>query len=781
MLGVSASVDTMKYQMIRHFFVLMGLALIGLYSSSAAAQLAVPDDIIEGIEVEGNQRIEPATIDSYLTIQVGDPFDPLELDQSLTSLFRTGLFADVQFQRQGQVLVIEVVENPIINRINFEGNDRLDDEQLLAEIQLRPRVVYTRTRVQSDVTRLQEVYRRSGRFGVAITPEIIQLDQNRVDLVFSIDEGPLTSIRSISFVGNEVFSDGTLEGEILTEEAGFLSFLSTSDTYDPDRLSVDRELLREFYLGEGYADFRVVSAVAELTPTQDEFFITFTIEEGERYIFGNIDVQSQIPDVDTSLLAELVTTETDDYFSNREIEETIDILSDALADQQYAFAEVTPRIQVDRENTRVNVIYDIDEGARVFVERIEISGNVRTVDSVIRREFELVEGDPFSASRMRRSEDRIRALGFFADVTVENVAGSTPDRTVIQVNVEEQSTGELLIGGGFSSFQGPIGQVSLEERNLLGRGQRLRISATLGGRSQEFDFSFTEPRVFDRPISATFDLFRITTDNDDESSFEEFRIGGGFAVGYRLAPGLFHRIAYRLQRVEIRDVDADASLAIRLQEGDEVTSLIGHQFTYDQRDSRVRPTEGYVLTFGNDFAGLGGDTQFIRTTASASIFFPIFTRDYVLNIRGEVGHVEGIDDDVRITDRFFVGGQDLRGFDTAGIGPRDLNTNDALGGNTFAAGSVEVAFPLGDFLSDDLGIRGRAFTDFGFLTGVDDPTVVNGVAINIADENSIRMSVGAGFSWDSPFGPVNIDVAYPILSESFDEERIFSFSFGTSF
>ena len=750
----------------------------------AHAQLGLPDDAIESIAVEGNQRIERSTIESYLTVQPGDPFDPRAIEQSLTSLFRTGLFADVQFERQGQVLIINVVENPIINRISFEGNDRIDDEQLLAEIQLRPRVVYTRTRVQSDVTRVQEVYRRSGRFAATVTPEVIQLDQNRVDLVFSIDEGPLTTIRSISFVGNEVFSDSELEGQILSEESGLLDFLSSTDTYDPDRLAVDREMLRDFYLSEGYADFRVVSAVAELTPTQDEFFITFTVEEGPRYTFGNIDIQSEIPDVDTASLMPLVVGESGDYFSNNDIDQTIDVLGETLADRQYAFAEVTPRIQVDRENTLVNVIYDIDEGARVFVERIEISGNVRTVDSVIRREFELVEGDPFSASRMRASQERIEALGFFADVTVDNVPGSTPDQTVIQVNVEEQSTGELLLGGGYSSYQGPIGQISLEERNLLGRGQRLRIAATIGGRTQEFDLRFTEPRVFDRPISAGFEAFRITTDNQDESSYDEFRFGFSVNSGYRLAPHLFHSVEYRLQQVEITDVGASASRLIALQEGQQVTSLVGHELTYDMRDSRIRPTEGYILTLGNDFAGIGGDTRFIRTTASGSIFFPIYERDYVLNLRGEMGYIVGLGDDVRITDRFFVGGPNLRGFEVGGIGPRDLATNDAMGGNSFAVGTVELAFPLGGF-AEDLGFRGRTFTDFGVLTGTDDADFIDngsgGNAINLVDEASVRVSIGAGLSWDSPLGPVNLDIAYPVLSESFDQDQLFSFSFGTTF
>ena len=760
------------------------LVTVGL-AIPAVAQLDVPDDPIADIQVQGAQRIEQSTIETYLTVRRGDGFDPEALERSLTNLFRTGLFADVTLRREGQVLIVQVVENPIINRINFEGNRRIDNEELLAEIQLRPRVVYTRTRVQSDVNRVLEVYRRSGRFGATVTPEIIQLEQNRVDLVFTIDEGPLTTIRSISFIGNEAFSDSTLREEILSEEASFFNFLSATDTYDPDRLAVDRELLRRFYLSEGYADFRVISAVAELTPGSEEFFITFTIEEGPRYTFGNIDVISRIPDVDVEPLRGLLVSETEEYYSSDDVEDSIDALTTELANQQYAFVEVTPLVSRDRENTRINVTYEIQEGERVFVERIDVTGNVRTIDSVIRREFELVEGDPFSATRMRQSEDRIRALGFFSSVNVENVPGSAPDRTVIEVEVEEQSTGELSLGAGFSTFDGPLGQIVLDERNLLGRGQRLRIAAIVSGRTTEYDLSFTEPYFLERDLSAGIDLFRITRDNQDESSFDEFTFGFALRAGYPITRNLRHTVFYRLEQVEISDVDDTASLIIQLQEGERITSSVGHRLTYDRRDSRIRPTEGYVVSLGNEFAGLGGDTEFVQTTATGSIFFPFFDRQYVLNIRGEAGYIVGIGEDVQINDRFFVGGNNFRGFDRAGIGPRDGVTGDALGGNQFAIGTVELAFPLG--LPEELGIRGRAFSDFGYLTDVDDDdldldTNNDGIDdINIVDEASIRVSVGAGLSWDSPLGPINLDLAFPVVSEDFDEEQAFRFTFGTRF
>ncbi len=748
------------------------VAVLILLTIPAGAQAPAAGAVIEDIAVEGTQRIEASTVESYLTVRRGDPFDPAELDRSLTSLFRTGLFADVVLRQEGATLVITVVENPIINRIAFEGNRRIEDDELLDEVQLRPRVVYTRTRVQSDVARILELYRRSGRFAATVEPQVIQLPQNRVDLVFEIDEGPLTGVRRITFVGNEAFSDSALRGEILTTESRWWRFLATADTYDPDRLAADREALRRFYLSEGYADFRVISAVAELTPDNEHFFVTFTIDEGERYEFGDIDVISRLPDLDVEQLRPLAVSETGDWYSSDAIEESIDALTDAVADQQYAFVDVQPRITRNREERLINVTYEIGEGPRVFVERIDISGNVRTVDSVIRREMELVEGDPFNQSRLRRSEQRIRNLGFFETVEVTAVPGSTPDRTVIQVVVEEQSTGELSIGGGFSTIDGPIGSVTLVERNLLGRGQQLRLQALISGSTQEFDLSFTEPYFLGRNIAAGFDAFRITRDNQDESSFDEESTGFGLRLGYPLARHWTQTLQYRLDYRDISDVDDTASRFIRDQEGTTLQSSIGHLTVFDRRDSRIEPTDGYIIRFGNEVAGLGGDVHYFRTTVNGAVYFPLF-EETVLSLSAEAGHVIGLGEDVRINDRFFVGGNNLRGFERSGIGPRDALTDDALGGNVFGVGTVELIFPLG--LPEELGIRGRVFTDFGTLTDVDDD------GAEVLDEGSLRLSAGVGISWRSPLGPIQIDFAEPLVKEDFDRTENIRFSFGTRF
>ena len=753
---------------------------IALFAGAAFAQAQLQaQGVVNEIVIEGAQRIEPATIQSYLTIVPGDSFDPVELDESLKSLFATGLFADVTLRREGNVLIVTVVENPIINRIAFEGNRRIDDEALEAEVTSRPRVVYTRTRVQNDVARILEVYRRTGRFAATVEPKLIQLDQNRVDLVFEIDEGPLTVVQSISFIGNSAFSDSTLRDQIQTVESAWWDIFSASDTYDPDRLAFDRELLRRFYLSEGYADFRVISAVAELTPDREGFFVTFTIDEGERYRFGMIDIVSLLPNLDVEQLRDDVTTEEGDWYSSVAVEETIERLTAAVADLQYAFVDVQPRVTRDREELLINVTYEIDEGPRVFVERIDIVGNVRTVDRVIRREMELVEGDPFNASRLERSEANIRNLGFFERVDVNALSGSAPDRTVVEVEVAEQSTGELAVGAGFSSVDGPLGDITLRERNLLGRGQDLRIRGTLSGRGTQVDLSFTEPYFLERDLSAGFDLFAISRDNQDESSFDERTFGFGLRAGYPLADRLRQTVRYTFENRDIRDVGGNASLFIRSQEGETISSVVGHTIIYDQLDSRIEPTDGYSLRFGNDVAGLGGDVRFLRTTVGANYFVPIL-ENVVLSLSAEGGYIFGLGEEVRINDRFFVGGANLRGFETAGIGPRDVTTGDALGGNEYAVGSVELSFPIG--LPEELGVLGRAFSDFGTLTGLDLTSAEDALGTSaIADDATLRLSVGAGLSWASPFGPLRVDFAVPVLKEDFDREENFRFSFGTRF
>ena len=735
------------------------------------AQGIVGGGAIAEIQVEGNQRIEAETIRSYMQLSPGDPFEPERIDRALKSLFATGLFADVRLRRDINTLVVQVVENPIINRIAFEGNDHIDDEALQNEVQLRPRVVYTQTRVQGDAKRILDIYRRSGRFAATVEPKVIPLDQNRVDLVFEINEGPITEVRRIDFVGNRAFSDGELRDEILTTESAWYRFLSSTDTYDPDRLTVDREALRDFYLKEGYADFRVMSAVAELSPDREAFFITFTVEEGERYKFGAVDIRTTLRDLDPESLREQLATVEGDWYDASAVDKSVGNITDSLGNLGYAFVAVRPQIQRDRENLLISLTYDIQEGPRVFVERIDISGNVRTLDKVIRREFRLVEGDAFNTSKLRRTRQRIQNLGFFSRVDLQPVPSDSPDKVAIQVNVEEQSTGELTFGFGFSTAEGPLGDVSIRERNLLGSGQDLRVGFTLSGRRSQFDLSFTDPYFLDRSVAAGFDLFRTET-NRDESSFDQKSLGFGLRAGYDITEYLRHTVRYGLSQDKIFDIDSDASSAIQQQRGTTISSVVGHTLSYDRRDSRFDPREGYFLTFSNDLAGFGGDVHYLRTRGGGGYYLPL-DDNVTLGFSGEAGYVFGFSEDIRIIDNFAVGGANLRGFKTAGIGPRDLVTEDAVGGNIFAVGSTELSFPLG--LPEEYQIRGRIFSDFGTLYNSDlkGPSIV--------DETSLRMSVGGGITWRSPFGPLAVDLAVPVVRESYDETEFFRLSVGTRF
>ena len=751
--------------------VLFALALFGLAGDPAEAQSG---GTISDIQVVGTQRIDPQTVLSYLQLEAGQEFDPARMDTSLKNLFKTGLFADVTLRREGNALIVQVVENPIINRIAFEGNRKLDDEALQKEVSLRPRIVYTRTKVQNDVQRLLEIYRRSGRFAATVEPKVIQLPENRVDLAFEINEGPATGVRAINFIGNKVFSDGTLRETIQTVESAFWRFLGSNDTYDPDRLSFDRELLRRFYLAEGYADFRVVSAIAELTPDRKDFVITFTVEEGERYKFGKIDVVSEVKDVDVDTLRSLLTGQTGDWYNADQVETSVQALTDSLGSRGFAFVEVRPRVTRNRESLTIDISYDVREGPRVYVERIDVIGNVRTLDRVVRREITLDEGDAFSTAKIRRSRQRLDNLAFFSRVDINNKPGSKPDLTTIEVAVQEKSTGELSIGAGFSSTSGALGDISLRERNLLGKGQDLRLGLTIAQSQQQIDLSFTEPYFLDKELAAGFDVFSRRTDYSDESSFEQKEDGFGLRAGYNVQPRLRHTARYTLLQDQITDVPTTASAVIQAQAGTFTTSSIGNEFFYDALNRRFDPTNGYFLKYGIDVAGLGGTTRYLRNNAGAGVYIPIFGTSVIGSLRGEAGFIESLDSKViRVTDRYFVGGDNLRGFDTAGVGPRDLLTEDSLGGNRYYSGTAELQFPLG--LPDEIDLQGAVFGDFGDLWGNEDAFP------GLSDSGSIRASVGVGISWRSPFGPIRVDLAKALVKEDFDKTQIFRFNFGTRF
>ncbi|MBC7906503.1 MAG: outer membrane protein assembly factor BamA, partial [Rhodospirillaceae bacterium] len=646
---------------------------------------------------------------------------------------------------------------------------------LTQETQLRSRVVYTRTKVQNDVKRILDLYRRNGRFAATIEPKIIQLEQNRVDLVFEINEGEPTYVKRINFVGNHKYSDSRLREVLMTKEERWYRFFSTDDTYDPDRVTYDRELLRRFFLKHGYADFRVVSGVAELTPDREGFFITFTVEEGDRYKFGDATINANLRDLKADELKPLLTSKPGDWYNADQVEDIVQKLTDALGSRGYAFVDVKPQVNRDRDNKTVSITYDIAEGPRVYVERIDITGNVRTLDKVIRREFKLVEGDAFNTAKLRRSRQRIKDLNFFEKAEVTNVPSETaPDRTVIKVDVQEKSTGELSFGVGWSTVAGPLVEVSMRERNLLGRGQDVRATASVGTKQNQMVFSFTEPYFLDRQLAAGFDVFATTRKLQRESSYDSNSVGGAMRAGYQISENLRQDWKYTLKRDQVENVSDNASTFIREQMGTSVMSSIQQTLLWDYRDSKVEPTEGYFIRVNNEVAGLGGSQKFLRNNLGGGQFFPL-AEQVVLGLTGNVGMITGFGDEkIRITERYFLGGDTLRGFANAGVSPRDKATGDALGGLWQYSGSAQVKFPLG--LPEELGFGGQVFSDFG---GIGETENYPTGGINQA--NSIRVSVGAGVTWKSPMGPVAVDIGFPLKKESFDERELFRFNFGTRF
>lgn len=742
-------------------------------------------DRIERILVAGNERVEVATVISYLTVRLGDPFNPALIDASLKTLFSTGLFSDVVMERDGNNLIIRVTENPVINRIVFEGNSRLDRDDLLEEAQLRPRMVYTRARVREDVQRIIELYRRSGRFAAVVEPKIIILEQNRVDLVFEITEGPKSRVSRINFVGNKVFSDRDLRGELATKEARWWKIFTSNDTYDPDRQAFDRELLRQHYLSKGYADFRVVSAVAELTPDQRDFFITFTVHEGERYRFGKISVDSKVRDLPEELFINFVRMKEGQIYNAKRIEDTVDLMTETGGLLGYAFLDVRPDIRRVRDQRILEVTFHIEESPRTYVERIEIHGNVRTLDKVLRREFRLTEGDAFSSARINRSETRLNALGFFRKVEIEQVQGSQADRVVIDVTVEEQATGELSLGLAFSSFESFLIDFSITERNLLGKGQELRLGASFSSRRKQIDLGFTEPYFLGRELAAGVDLFRTEFDSFQESSFQTTSTGGALRSGFRLDEFIQLGLRYTIRRDVVRVNSLTSSPFVLAATGSNTTSAVGYSLFFDTVNNFLRPSRGTSFRFNQDFAGLGGSIKYIRSTLEYDFYRPLIG-NFIFHLGADAGFIEGIGQNIRINDRFFLGNPRMRGFDVAGIGPVDTLTGDFLGGNLFYAATTGVAIPLGA-AAEEMGIQLTVFADVGALSKVDLGNLDFDVFGNPVDPGRVfsagtpRVAVGIGVIWQSPFGPFRIDFAEAIKKERFDRTQFLQFNIGTTF
>jgi outer membrane protein insertion porin family len=762
----------------------------GRFVSTALAQTA------RNIVVEGNQRVETDTILAYMQVGEADVDSSEALDEAVKNLFQTGLFSDVRIFRRGSAIVVHVEENPLINRVAFEGNSEITDENLTKEVELRERTIFTRSRVQSDVQRIVALYRRSGLFSARVEPKIIRLPQNRVDLVFEVHEGASTRIERIAFIGNEAFSDGQLRRAITTSETRWWKFFSTTDNYDPDRLEFDKELLRRYYLKNGYADFRVVSATAELAPDGERFFITFSVEEGPEYSVGAVSVNTGSTSIDPAILNTVIETPSGSRYSAGKVDKTVEKMTLEAGKVGYAFAKVEPNIERDPANRTLSIVYNVQEGPRVYVERIDIRGNVRTLDEVIRREIRLVEGDAYNRILVDRARRRLTALDFFEKIDIREDPGSAADRVVLVIEVVEKSTGSIAFSAGYSTQETIIGSITLAERNFLGRGQRVSISTAASLKRQNISLSFTEPYFLGRRVSAGVDAIVQRTDLEEESSFTTEQYGGGFRFGFRLDENSTINTKYNFTHrvIDVTDPD-DVSLAIRDAEGSSNKSMVGTSYIYDQLDNPLKPTSGFRFQTDTDIAGLGGDVHYLSGELAGYYFYPLM-EGITVKLKGTAGQMgPWAGDEVPILDRFYKGGDSFRGFARSGIGPRMERSSstgnftgalDAIGGQTYAIGTVEVYFPVG--LPEEYGLSASVFTDFGTLFNAPEKDVVvadgscgtDGVC-NVFDTSELRASVGAGLTWESPFGPLRFDLAYPFLKADYDEVEYFRFGVGTKF
>jgi outer membrane protein insertion porin family len=770
----------------------------------AAQAPAVPGGAITNIQVEGNQRIETGTIRSYMLVQPGDGFDPDRIDRSLKTLFATGLFQDVNIRREGTTLLVKVVENPLVNRIAFEGNRKLTDDQLRPELQLRARAVFTPQLAQADRQRILDRYAKGGRFAATVEPKIVRLNQNRVDVIFEINEGETTLVSRIAFVGNRAFSENRLREIINSREQAFYRILSSSDQYDPEKINFDKELLRRFYLKNGYADFEVKDGTAELSPDRRAFFVTFTISEGARYTVGKVDIDSKLRNLKGDDLRPLLLIGPGDTYDGDLVERTTTALQDAVQNRGYAFVDVKPRIARDKDKKTVDLVFDITEGPRVYVERLDITGNTRTKDKVVRREFRLAEGDAFNAATIRRSRQRLQDLGYFNGVTVTPSPGSAPDRAIVTAAVDEKATGELTLGGGFSTDSGALVNAGLRERNLIGTGIDAGLNGVLAQRRSQVDLAVTDPYFLDRNLVAGFDLFLVRNDNQSIAAYSERRTGGDIRLGYEFNEHLRQAWTYSLVDRNVYNVQSGASLYVQNQQGSSLLSQVGTTLALDYRDSRTDPHEGFLIRLGTDLAGLGGTERYVRTKLDGNYFIPLERltgdADWSIALTAGVGYLAQLGRQEKIIDRFFLGGDNLRGFQSGGAGPhaqtttftsnadRAANTNgtggnnDSIGGRFIWTQSTELRFPLP--ISADLGLSGRAFVDVGALSQVTrlNSTIAGALTTTTTTvDPTPRVGAGVGVSWKTPFGLINVDLAQAVVKRNGDQTQLFRFGFGTRF
>jgi outer membrane protein insertion porin family len=746
--------------------------------------------VVGRILVQGNQRIDSETILSYLPISVGDHVDSPKIDDALKALFRTDLFADLKIDLQGTDLIVRVVENPIINQVLFEGNSSIKNDKLQDEVQIRPRGVFTKAKVEEDVGRIVELYRRAGRISATVTPKIVQLPQRRVDLIFEINEGPKSGILRVGFLGAERFSANDLRNVVVTKESAWYKFFQSNDNYDPDRIEYDREQLRKFYRNRGFYDFRIISSVAELEPSRNGFAVTYALSEGHQYRFGKVTVHAELKKLNPDILRQILPIKEGQLYSDDKIEKATDALTFAAGAAGFAFVDVRPRYTPNPAKRTVDVVFDVKEGPRVYIERIDIVGNTQTLDYVIRRQMGVAEGDAYNRALVDRSKQLVKSLGFFKDVDITTVPGSAPDKTNLLVHVTEQPTGQLSFSAGYSSLDKVVADIGITQSNFRGRGENLGLRVSAGSLQQQVDLSFNEPHFLNRDLQGGWDIYAQRYDYSQYTSYITTSVGGTFHVAFPLSSSSLLTTRYTIRTDDVI-VQAQlcapgaelVSIVLCEQAGSYLTSQIGYTIGFDHRNDTQNPTRGYYFNLSQDVAGFGGTVHYVKSDAHGG-WFHGFNKDFILSFTGTAGYIDGWNGDtIRITDRFYEGGDTFRGFQIAGIGPRDTQFGDALGGKFRAVGTVELTLPTK--LPEQYGIHAALFTDFGTLGILDRNNKVNPNTnlplTAVQDDLGLRASAGVSIFWKSPLGPLRFDFSQIIKKDYYDRTELFRFSTSTRF
>ncbi len=769
-------------------------------ANQAETKLNQNPDLIEDKKflITGNQRVDEQTILSYLDFEQFRKNPDKAIARATKQLLETELFSSVKIFLQNQQtnpvsksrnsqknqarFMVELVENPIILELKFVGNKKVNDEALQSEIFLKKRAVFSKQKLQSDLKRISEIYTKTGRFLTKIDPKIIQKDQNRIELIFDIQEGPKAKIGEIFFVGNHEFSDKALREEISTKQSQWWKFLSSSDSYDSDRIEFDKETLRRFYGNRGFADFSTLSAVAQINRQKDEFFISFMVEEGIRYNIGTVEIENHIEKLDAEILRKKILIKPGKLYNADLIEKSVDAMIELLSDKAYAFAAIEPVLKRNRTQKIIDIDFVIQETPRIYIDQIKISGNVRTIDEVIRRELRLREGDPYNTTKINRSKQRIENLGFFEKVEFNTKRIGNTDKINLEIEVKEKKTGELNLGVGYSTYSKFNINAGIRENNLFGTGQTVGFNAQKSFAFTSVDVSYTKPYLLDMPVDVGFDVFRVSQLRRNTLPYDSKRVGFSLNAGYRITEFLSHNVSYNYTQDNVYNPGATPSILTKNLLGQYLTSGFGQSLLYDRRDNRFNPTDGFFLSLSQSFNGIGGDIKTIKHEGSAGFYMPIFSNDFVAKLGLKGGVIKGLGQDVRSNYGFFMGADSFRGFFFSGIGPRakingkpDRN-GEIIGGKIFYIGTAEFRFPLG--LPKELGIYGILFSDNGVVKGVD-KGITGGMPI--ADSSRIRSTCGFSLAWSSPMGPIRLDFAKILRREAYDVPQNFNFSVGTSF